>query len=90
MLCAKNRCKKGLIFEKREHFENGQNWPKAWVIAHAKWSAWVKIKKCDKGAKNDSTSTLEWFCAKNRVKKHLIGKKREHFENGQNWAKAWV
>ena len=43
LLCAKNRFKKGLIFEKPEHFENGQNWPKAWVIAHAKWSHWVKI-----------------------------------------------
>ena len=41
-LCAKNRFKKGLICEKQEHFENGQNWPKAWVIAHAKWSVWVK------------------------------------------------
>ena len=32
--------KKQLIFEKREHFENGQKWPKA--IAHAKWAVWVK------------------------------------------------
>ena len=43
LLCAKNRFKKDLIFEEREYFENGQNWPKAWVIAHAKWSVWVKI-----------------------------------------------
>ena len=27
LLCAKNRSKKPLIFEKSEHFENGQNWP---------------------------------------------------------------
>ena len=39
----KNRLKKDLILEKREPFENGQNWPKGWVIAHAKWSLWVKI-----------------------------------------------
>ena len=43
LLCAKNRFKKGLIFVKPEHFKNGQNSPKAWVIAHAKWSVWVKI-----------------------------------------------
>ena len=28
LLCAKNRSKKHLIFEKREHFQNGQNWPR--------------------------------------------------------------
>ena len=43
LLSGKNSFKKDLIFEKREHFENGQNWPKALVIAHAKWSVWVKI-----------------------------------------------
>ena len=25
-MCAKDCCKKHLAFEKREHFENGQNW----------------------------------------------------------------
>ena len=84
--CTKNRVKKHLIGKKREHFENGQNWAKA----HAKWSVWVKNEKCEKGAKIDSTTTLEWLCEKHRVKKHLIVKKREAFENGQNWPKAWV
>ena len=28
LLCARNRSKKHLTFEKREHFENGQNWPR--------------------------------------------------------------
>ena len=31
----------------------------AWAIAHAIWSFWVKIKNCQKGAKNDHTTTLE-------------------------------
>jgi len=32
---------------------------RAWAIAHAKWSVWVKNYKCQKGAKNDHTTTLE-------------------------------
>ena len=45
------------------------------AIAFAKWSVWVKNLKCQKGAKNDSTTTLELLCAKNRSKKHLIFEK---------------
>ena len=41
----------------------------AWAIAHAKWSVWVKIKNAKKGAKNDSMTTLELLCAKNRSEK---------------------
>ena len=89
-LCAKNRVKKHLIVKKRETFKNGQNWPKAWVIAHAKLSVWVKNLKHQKDAKNDFKTTLELLCAKNHFKKGLIFEKREHFENGQNWPKAWV
>ena len=47
----------------------------AWTIADAKWSIWVKNKKCQKGVKNDCTSTLKLLCAKNRAKKHLIFEK---------------
>ena len=45
------------------------------AIAFAKWSLWVKNSKCQKGAKNDCTTTLELLCAKNRSKKILIFKK---------------
>ena len=38
------------------------------LIAFSKWSAWVKIKKCQKHAKNHSKRTLELFCAKKRSK----------------------
>ena len=31
----------------------------AWVVAYAEWSVWVKNKTCQKGAKNDHTTTLE-------------------------------
>ena len=44
-------------------------------------------KKCQKGAKNDRTRTIELFGAKNGSNKQLIFGKREHFENGHN-AKA--
>ena len=36
------------------------------AIGFAKWSVWVKNSKKQKGAKNDSTTTLQLFCAKNR------------------------
>ena len=39
------------------------------AIAFAKWSVWVKNKKCQKDAKNDSTRTLELFCAKKLLDK---------------------
>ena len=51
------------------------------AIHCAKWSVWVKNSNGQKRAKNDSTSTLELFCAKNRCKKHQIFEKWDHFEN---------
>jgi len=48
----------------------------AWATAFAKWSVWVKNKKCKKHAKNLSKRTLDLFCAKkNRSKKHQIFEK---------------
>jgi len=35
-------------------------------ISHEKFGVWVKLKK--RHAKNDSTRTMELFCAKNRSK----------------------
>ena len=46
----------------------------AWAIAHAKWLVWVKNYKCQKGAKNDCTTTFELLCAKKRSKKRLHSK----------------
>ena len=86
LLCSKNSSKKHLIFEKWEHFENGQNWPRCMGYSPCKMvSLWSKIKNARKGAKNDCTTTLELLCAKNRSKKHLILEKWDHFQNGQNW-----
>ena len=45
------------------------------AIDFAKWSVWDKNSKGQERAKNDSTSTLEFFCAKNRLKKDHIFEK---------------
>ena len=45
------------------------------AIDFANWSVWVKDSNGQKRAKKDSTSTLEGFCAKNRLKKHQIFEK---------------
>ena len=55
------------------------------AIEFAKWSVWIKTSKGQKRAKNDSTSTLELLCAKNRFKKHQIFEKWDHFENRPSW-----
>ena len=55
------------------------------AIDFAKWSVWVKIWNGEKRARNDSTCTLELFCAKNRLKKHQIFEKWDHFENRPSW-----
>ena len=39
------------------------------AIDFAKWSVWVKNSNGQKRDKNDSTSTIELFCAKNRLNK---------------------
>ena len=44
----------------------------AWAIAFAKCSVWVQNENSKKHVKIDSRSTLELFCAKNSLKKHLI------------------
>ena len=51
------------------------------AIDFAKWSVWVKNSNGKRRVKNDSTSTLELFCAKNCMKKHQIFEKWDHFEN---------
>ena len=44
------------------------------AIAFAKWPVWVKNSKCQKGAKNQCTSTLELLCAKNPPKNTYYSK----------------
>ena len=51
------------------------------AIDLARWSVWLKNSKGQRRAKNDYTSTLELFCAKNLWKKHHIFEKWDQFEN---------
>ena len=52
------------------------------AIAFAKWSVWVKNKKCQKHAKNHSRRTLALFCGKNSSEKTPnIGV----LQNGLSW-----
>ena len=55
------------------------------AIDFAKWSVWVRTSNGQKRAKNDSTRTLDLFCAKNCLKKHQIFEKWDHFENRPSW-----
>ena len=55
------------------------------TIDSAKSSVWVKNSNGQKLAQNDSTSTLESFCAKYRWKKHQIFEKWDHFEIRPSW-----
>ena len=83
--CAKNGLKKHQIFQKRDNLKIGYL---AKAIAHAKATPSVncsvcnKILKCQKHAKNHSTRTLEFFCAKNGLKKHQIFQKRDNLKIG--------
>ena len=77
--------KKNIKYSRNETILNIGHFPKAIAhakaIAFAKWSLWVKNLKCQKHEKNDSTRSLELFCAKNRSEKHQIFESSDHFEN---------
>ena len=53
------------------------------------YALWVKNLNSKKYAEIYSTSDLQLFCAKNRLKKHQMFKKWDHFENGRSW-KAYI
>ena len=80
---------KHLIFEKREHYLNGQNWPRCMSYSPCKIvSLGQKLKMpktCEKGIEDHIRvvvckilGNLELFCAKNRLKETLnIGEMRQ-------------
>ena len=86
--CEKNRFEKYLIFEKSEHFENGQSWPRC--KGYSLWKM-VSLGQKLKNAKKVRKTILlpHWSCGvqKNGSEKPLIFEKSEHFENGQNWSR---
>ena len=54
-------------------------------IAFSKSSLWVRNLNSKKHVEIYSTSDLQLFCAKNRVKKHQIFEKWHHFESRPTW-----
>ena len=77
--CARNRCKKNTKYSKNETILKIGHLAKA--LDFPKWSVLIQHSNGQKRAKNDSTSTLELLCAKNRLKKHQILEKWDHFKN---------
>ena len=80
---GKNSSKNQLIFEKWEHFENGQKWPPCKGYSSCTILSLGQKENCLKDAKNVPINTFELFYAKNNSKKQLIFEKWEHFENAQ-------
>ena len=78
--CAKNRLKKHQIFEKWDYFENGPS-----CKAYSLWKI-VSLAQKFKFQKTCQNLFYKWFrvvlCKKNRVKKHQIFQKWDHFKNG--------
>ena len=79
LLCAKKTAGKNTKCSRNERILKNGHLAKAIAnakaIALAKCSVWVKNKKCQKHAKNDSLRTLWLFSAKNRSKRHQLFEK---------------
>ena len=78
LFCAKNGSKKRKIFENIDNFENrpfckGLSPCKGYSLCKTV-SLGLKLN-CQKHAKNNSTRTVELFCAKNGTKKYQIFEK---------------
>ena len=87
MLYAKNGCKKQLIFEKWEHFENCQKWPPSKGYRLCKIvTLGQKLKMPKNMLKNVSKTQLQLlYEKKHSFKKQLIFEKWEHFKNCKKW-----
>ena len=88
LLCAKNRSKKHLIFEKWQHFENGQNWPRCMGYSPCKMVSLGQKLKMPKSCKKRLYDHIQVFVCKKPLKKHLIFEKWQHFKNGKNWPRC--
>ena len=83
--CAKSSFKKHLILEKREHFRNGQNWPRCMDYSPCKIVSLGQNLKTEKRCEKRLCDHIRVVVFRNRSRKHLIFEKGEHFENDQNW-----
>ena len=102
LLYAKNGSKKHLIFEKWEHFENSQNWPRGKGYRLCKIATLGQKLKMPKTCEKRFYNHIRVVLCKKRLQKtpnirkmrafcqktHLILEKWEHFENSQNWPRG--
>ena len=68
-MCKKSLQKAPNISKNESIFKMTKTGHGAKAIAFEKSSIWAKNYKCQNGAKNDCTTTLELMCEKNRSKK---------------------
>ena len=88
LLFAKNGSKKQLIFEKLEHFENSQNWPRGKGYRLCKIATLGRKLKMPKTSEKRFYNHIRVVVCKKRLKQHIILEKWEHFENSQNWPRG--
>ena len=83
---ARNAARKKLIFRKREDFKICPKWPLCKRYSLCKMlSLDPKLKITKNTQKNDFTSTVQLFYARNGARKQLIFRKREDFKILQKW-----
>ena len=91
LLCVKNRSKKHLIFEKRQHFKNGQNWPRCMGYSPCKIvSLAQKLKmpeRCEKRLYDHSKVVV---CKKTAPKNTSYSKNDSILEGSKIGHDAWA
>ena len=85
VVVCKKPLQKNLIFEKWEHFENGQNWPRCMGYSPCKMVSLGQKLKMPKRCEKRFYDHIKVVVCKKPLQKNLIFEKWEHFENGQNW-----
>ena len=88
VVCKKTGPKNRLIFEKWEHFKNGQNWPRYMGYSPCKMvSLGQKLKKAKRCEKRLDDHIRAFLCKKQLQKTHKSLKTRA-FHNGQSWPRC--
>ena len=88
ILCPKNRSKKYLILDKREHFKNGQNWPRCMGYTPCKMVSFCQKFKTLKRYEKRLCDHFKNVECKKALQETPNLEKRDHFQNGQNWPRC--
>ena len=84
LLYPKNGSKKHPVFEKWEHFENSQNWPRGKGYRLCKIATLGQKLKMPKRCEKLLLDLIKDVVLKKPLQKHLLLEKSEQFENGQS------